>query len=316
MVGGGLGNFLRIRVGIDSEKPLRSLATVRLPRHTSALVVEVEFEKLPNFCYFCGLLSHTGSHSTKWPYRKAVWLLSKQGGGWSIQAPDFPSSGLVRTRAEKEEGDRVTRDAGAMEVDVEIQTDEFELRPDGGKWRWMVAQGSDKDQLYLTGGDKIDCSNVAETVWPLTMTPFNALSKVNGDSGDSCIPVTKVFNNLNVVCGGKEELAGLLGVSTIGLGSKERSGVEPTKSIPNCPDTVSTEQGEKGKDVSSMVLKPKRDVLMHSSSGGKRGFPVGSNRRKAGSGGQVSPKKTVNMSVGRTPKRSSVIGPVSIHHEQ
>lgn len=60
--GGGLGNYLRIRVGIDFDKPLRRLATVRLPRHPSALVVEVEFENLPHFCYYCGLLSHTGSH--------------------------------------------------------------------------------------------------------------------------------------------------------------------------------------------------------------------------------------------------------------
>ncbi|KAK9903180.1 hypothetical protein M0R45_001191 [Rubus argutus] len=60
--GGGLGSYLRIRVGINIDKPLRRLATVRPPDQTVAWTLEVEYEKLPHFCYYYGLLSHTGSH--------------------------------------------------------------------------------------------------------------------------------------------------------------------------------------------------------------------------------------------------------------
>lgn len=69
-IGGGLGTVLevesdgvvwdksaRLKILVDVTKPLRRLQQVR-QRDGSTVVVEVKYERLPNFCYCCGVLGH------------------------------------------------------------------------------------------------------------------------------------------------------------------------------------------------------------------------------------------------------------------
>ncbi|EPS61396.1 hypothetical protein M569_13400 [Genlisea aurea] len=71
LLGQQLGNFLtadisstsptrpfwRLRVEIDTRKPLRRSLVIRLPE--GRFTVSLKYEGLLNFCYYCGLLDHT-----------------------------------------------------------------------------------------------------------------------------------------------------------------------------------------------------------------------------------------------------------------
>ncbi|KAK4422753.1 hypothetical protein Salat_1857800 [Sesamum alatum] len=51
------GSYLRIRVAIDVRKPLRRVLKLRTTTGDEQKVT-FTYERLPNFCYFCGLLGH------------------------------------------------------------------------------------------------------------------------------------------------------------------------------------------------------------------------------------------------------------------
>ncbi|KAK2647431.1 hypothetical protein Ddye_014920 [Dipteronia dyeriana] len=54
-----LGKFLRVRVAIEVYKPLRRFLHVDVFRDGEETIMPIQYEKLPNFCYRCGLLGHT-----------------------------------------------------------------------------------------------------------------------------------------------------------------------------------------------------------------------------------------------------------------
>ncbi|XP_021814570.1 uncharacterized protein LOC110757302 [Prunus avium] len=56
-----LGRFLRIRVGLNVTEPLKRCVTLRLALDESAKQYEIEYERIPFFCLFCGTLNHVGS---------------------------------------------------------------------------------------------------------------------------------------------------------------------------------------------------------------------------------------------------------------
>lgn len=74
MLGNGIGEFLevdsnedgdcwgpslRIRVNIDISKPLRRGIKFCVENNPKELWVEIKYERLPDFCFFCGLIGHT-----------------------------------------------------------------------------------------------------------------------------------------------------------------------------------------------------------------------------------------------------------------
>ncbi|CAB4320654.1 unnamed protein product [Prunus armeniaca] len=56
-----LGSFLRIRVGLKINEPLKRCVTLRLSTDEPAKQYEIEYERLPYFCLYCGRLDHVGS---------------------------------------------------------------------------------------------------------------------------------------------------------------------------------------------------------------------------------------------------------------
>nr|XP_048321271.1 uncharacterized protein LOC125419422 [Ziziphus jujuba var. spinosa] len=56
--GSCLGKFMRVRVQLDITKPLRRGMKIAL-QHDDHIWVEIQYEKLPDFCYRCGLLGYT-----------------------------------------------------------------------------------------------------------------------------------------------------------------------------------------------------------------------------------------------------------------
>ena len=63
------GDFLRIHVEIDVSKPLCRGRKVALDDSNERWIA-FKYEKLPNFCYWCGLISHDGKDCDLWLARK------------------------------------------------------------------------------------------------------------------------------------------------------------------------------------------------------------------------------------------------------
>src|SRR6266540_6837616 len=51
------GNFLRVRVQLDVQKPLKSVASIS--RGGKRELFLIKYERLPDWCSICGMLGHT-----------------------------------------------------------------------------------------------------------------------------------------------------------------------------------------------------------------------------------------------------------------
>ncbi|TXG53267.1 hypothetical protein EZV62_022436 [Acer yangbiense] len=54
-----IGKFLRVRVAIETSKPLRRFLRVDVLGDGEETVMPIHYECLPNFCFHCGMLDHT-----------------------------------------------------------------------------------------------------------------------------------------------------------------------------------------------------------------------------------------------------------------
>ncbi|KAK3184896.1 hypothetical protein Dsin_032182 [Dipteronia sinensis] len=54
-----LGKFFRVRVAIEVDKPLRRFLQVDVLGDREETVMPLQYERLPNFCFRCGILGHT-----------------------------------------------------------------------------------------------------------------------------------------------------------------------------------------------------------------------------------------------------------------
>ncbi|KAL4296152.1 hypothetical protein GQ457_12G013400 [Hibiscus cannabinus] len=62
--GGNMGEFLRILVEVDIRKPLRRCVLLQNGLANQASPCPLRYERLPDFCYFCGLVGHVLSSCT------------------------------------------------------------------------------------------------------------------------------------------------------------------------------------------------------------------------------------------------------------
>ncbi|KAK6119800.1 hypothetical protein DH2020_046455 [Rehmannia glutinosa] len=53
-----LGSFLRVRTLIDVSKPLRRGAPIRLGSDSNKIWLDFKYERVPDFCYVCGIIGH------------------------------------------------------------------------------------------------------------------------------------------------------------------------------------------------------------------------------------------------------------------
>ena len=63
------GEFLRVHVEIDISKPLYRGRWITLDAEEE-IWVSFKYEKLPNFCYWCGMISYDGKDCESWLARK------------------------------------------------------------------------------------------------------------------------------------------------------------------------------------------------------------------------------------------------------
>ena len=82
------GNFLRIRVGVNVTKPLNRGRKVLLGTDEEVWV-SFKYEKMPNFCYWCGMVSHDAKECSIWLSSKASLSLEQQEYGSWLRADPF-----------------------------------------------------------------------------------------------------------------------------------------------------------------------------------------------------------------------------------
>ncbi|KAL5747085.1 hypothetical protein ACOSQ2_024382 [Xanthoceras sorbifolium] len=79
--GSYMGKYLRVRVEVDITKALRRGIRVLMGDPKEEVVVVLRYERLPNFCYFCGIIGHLVCDCTcntkgveEAQYRFGVWM--------------------------------------------------------------------------------------------------------------------------------------------------------------------------------------------------------------------------------------------------
>ena len=91
------GDFVRVRVRIDVLKPLSRVRRVVLDEDTK-IWVSFKYEKLTNFCYCCGMVSHDEKECEKWLARKGANSHAKQEyGAWLWATPYNPGKSPFTT---------------------------------------------------------------------------------------------------------------------------------------------------------------------------------------------------------------------------
>ena len=91
------GTFLRVKVEVDVTKPLCRGRKIAL-NDDDETWVSFKYEKLPNFCYWCGMVSHGDRECDVWLSSKGSLSLDQQGyGNWMRASPFNPKKTLVTT---------------------------------------------------------------------------------------------------------------------------------------------------------------------------------------------------------------------------
>ena len=93
-----VGNdFVRVKVEVDISKPLRRGCKIEI-EEDSERWVSFKYEKLPNFCYWCGLVSHDEKDCEKRFMNRSSGLEEKQGyGAWLRATPYNPGKSSYTT---------------------------------------------------------------------------------------------------------------------------------------------------------------------------------------------------------------------------
>ncbi|KAL4297875.1 hypothetical protein GQ457_12G013550 [Hibiscus cannabinus] len=89
--GGNLGEFLRIRVEVDISKPLRRFVLLGNGQGKKPSPCPLCYERLPNFCFFCGLVGHLLASCMTKPVELDTAKL--QYGAWLRVSTQQPRSG-------------------------------------------------------------------------------------------------------------------------------------------------------------------------------------------------------------------------------
>ncbi|CAH9106030.1 unnamed protein product [Cuscuta epithymum] len=181
---GGRKLFMRIRVRMDVQAPLKKRMRVR--NGTDVHWVDLKYERLPHFCFICGKLGHVDRFCPKWldgfkadqekPF--GVWLRAggRKGGGaggsmWLVDEEGRALGKSGEGRAESLPKQIITNIYGgknelgsAANSDVELEEGDGRLivcqphkEPNtGGVWKKRKACGEGENQRELMNEDKAE----------------------------------------------------------------------------------------------------------------------------------------------------------------
>lgn len=137
--------FMRIRVENDVRKPLKRRKKL-IRKNGSEVIVTCKYERLGEFCFTCGLVSHTELYCIKF-LEKGSEEVSKDRGGWLRAAPRR-TAGPVNSKWLREDGDP-NWDERLGRVNPGAKTGESNYSQDGNQ---MFQMSNFRKQLQLAGG--------------------------------------------------------------------------------------------------------------------------------------------------------------------
>ena len=94
--GNSKGSYLRIRVMIDAKKPLRRGIKLRIKGDQDPQWFPIQYERVPNFCYLCGLLGHVMEDCEK--YEEEGDITDTPFGNWLRARNVLGDSGMMMRR--------------------------------------------------------------------------------------------------------------------------------------------------------------------------------------------------------------------------
>ncbi|KAL5775614.1 hypothetical protein ACOSP7_013171 [Xanthoceras sorbifolium] len=101
------GKFIRVKVEIDVSKPLKKGLRVWLEEFDIIITVPIKYERLPDFCYGCGLMGHSVRECMDKEARRFVMESAfPKFGSWLRASP----LSTLRNSKQKSEGDEGLKD--------------------------------------------------------------------------------------------------------------------------------------------------------------------------------------------------------------
>lgn len=152
------GDFLRVRVSVNVSKPLSRGRKVLIGQGKEEWV-SFKYEKLPNFCYWCGLVSHDVKECSIWLASKGALATNQQGYGPWLRAYPYSTGKKIL--------------CVCLGMGNDFRGDDIPAKSDGGGGAETVAAES----LGHSGADQI--SNNPNVV----STDFEALDTLNSHAG-------------------------------------------------------------------------------------------------------------------------------------
>lgn len=135
---------MRIRVLIDVRKPLKRKKKI-LRKNGQEVIVNCKYERLGEFCFSCGMVSHTERYCRKF-LDKTEGVMEREWGNW-LKAPPRRMVGPVKSKWLREDGD----------MDWEDRAGRSKFRggsydKDGNCFSQTSNQG-DKDKVVMQAGN-------------------------------------------------------------------------------------------------------------------------------------------------------------------
>lgn len=94
--------YIRLRIRVDVRKPLKRCTKI-CKKHKKEVIVNCKYEKLGDFCFICGLLSHTKRFGQK-KFEPGREMINKEWGHW-LRAQPRRAAGGGKSKWLREDGD-------------------------------------------------------------------------------------------------------------------------------------------------------------------------------------------------------------------
>lgn len=94
--------FMRIKVRLDVRKPLKRKKKI-IRRNGEEVIVSCKYERLGDFCFTCGIMSHTERYWSRFLNRYKEEVVKEWGS--RLQAPTRRGPGMVKSKWLREDGD-------------------------------------------------------------------------------------------------------------------------------------------------------------------------------------------------------------------
>jgi hypothetical protein len=184
------GPYLRARVSVEVDKPLRRGVMLKLDKTSKPEWFEIQFEKLPFYCFSCGIMGHTEIECPtpaprnalgKHPYNVLLWAPEERkkkmlSFGQAAEESFRSSMGTRRTVSSQNSSDKCSSNGASRTVGEDVDDDATSpLKGKGVEQSGKKGTGGlePKDLFHAHGGKKRKpCDSTLDLNLPLWEAPM------------------------------------------------------------------------------------------------------------------------------------------------